>query len=410
MRITRLLDLMQNPQEQYKSVHIAGTNGKGSTSVIISNALTAAGYQVGRFTSPHLHTYRERITVNNQMIDAHSLLQGLNEVEKQVGTMLAEGCERPTEFEVLTAVAFWYFKLQQVDVAVLEVGMGGLFDSTNVIIPVVSVITGIEFDHIEYLGPTIKDIAFNKAGIIKKDIPVVTGPMNNTCLKIVKDKAKELKAEVYLSSDAIVSCRSISVITGQNIDISSNWLNVENIKFALLGDYQLANLSTAITALGVMQQNGFSIKPEHVKIALQELEMPGRLEIVSLDPLVIIDVAHNPQGAKALNVSLQTLLPGCQRVLVCGVLNDKDAEGILTNLGNDTRTVVFTRPEGIRGSEWHRLKTIWQHIFPEKICYCQENIVEAVELGCRQLNEGEYLLVTGSFYVINQARRELINT
>lgn len=409
-RITRLLELMDNPQNGYSCVHIAGTNGKGSTSVIISNVLVAAGYRVGRFTSPHLHSYRERITIDNQTIDAESMQQGLNHVEELVTTMLAEGYDRPTEFEVLTALAFWYFKVQKVKIAVMEVGMGGLYDSTNVIIPLVSIITSIDVDHINFLGPTLKDIALNKAGIIKNGVPVVAGPMDETCLAVIRQKAAALDAKLYISDTAAVSRSSAPAVSGQMLNINTDWLHLEKINFTLSGDYQLTNLSTALTALGIMQKNGYRIAPEHVQKALTSLKMPGRLEIVSRKPLVIIDVAHNPQGAKALNDSLKALLPGRQRVLVCGVLDDKDAVGILKNLGEKTRKIIITRPEGIRGRNWRRLKNIWQNIFPDKPCCSEENIGEAVKLGCRQLNEGEYLLVTGSFYVINQARRDLINT
>lgn len=405
-----MLELMGNPQNEYSCVHIAGTNGKGSTSVIISNVLVTAGYRVGRFTSPHLHSYRERITINNQTIDAESMQQGLNQIEELVTAMLAEGYDRPTEFEVLTALAFWYFKVQKVKIAVMEVGMGGLYDSTNVIIPLVSIITGVDVDHINFLGPTLKDIALNKAGIIKNGVPVVAGPMDETCLAVIRQKAAALDAELYISDTAAVSRSSAPAISGQTLNINNDWLHLEKIKFALSGDYQLTNLSTALTALGIMQKNGYSIAPEHVQKALTSLKMPGRLEIVSRKPLVIIDVAHNPQGAKALNDSLKALLPGRQRVLVCGVLDDKDAAGILKNLGGNSRKIIITRPEGIRGRNWRRLKNIWQSIFPDKPCYSEENIGEAVKLGCQQLNEGDYLLVTGSFYVINQARRDLINT
>lgn len=404
------MELMGNPQQEYKCVHITGTNGKGSTSLIIADILTSAGYRVGRFSSPHLHTYRERITINDQMIDADSLYEGLNEVEKKVDIMLAEGGERPTEFEVLTAVAFRYFKLCKVDVAVLEVGMGGLFDSTNIIVPVVSVITGIGLDHTQFLGSTLEDIALNKAGIIKKRTPVVLGPLRPECLEIIKDRAEELKADLCFSSDVAVLRSSEPDVSGQTIDICTDWLKLQHVRFSLLGDYQLTNLATAIKTLGVMIRKGFVVNPEHVAVTLQNLKIPGRMEIVGTDPLAIIDVAHNPQGAKALNDSLCSLLPGNQRVLVCGILDDKDAEGILNNLGGDTRAVVITRPEGDRSSKWLRVKDIWQRLFPEKICLSRENIEEAVELGRKQLNKGEYLLVTGSFYVINKARRDLINT
>lgn len=409
-RITRLLELLDNPQKEYKCVHIAGTNGKGSTSVIISSVLTNAGYRVGRFTSPHLHSYLERITINGQMIAPDALRACLDEIEKRVAVMLEAGYDQPTEFEVLTAAALQYFKTQQVDIAVLEVGMGGRYDSTNVIVPVVSVITGIDFDHIEYLGPTLADIAWNKAGIIKDRVPVVAGPMDESCLRVIAARARELQAELHHSDETSVTRDLLPEVAGQYVDINSSWFKLKQAFLPLLGDYQLDNLATALTALGLMQDYGFNITSVQVKEALAVLTMPGRLEVVRDHPLVIVDVGHNPQGAKALAASLQSLVPDRERVLVCGVLNDKDVTGILKNLASHTREAIITRPEGPRGSDWIRVKEIWQDLFPDKLAYYRENIVEAVELGLKHLKTDEYLLVTGSFYVINPARSYLMNT
>jgi dihydrofolate synthase/folylpolyglutamate synthase len=409
-RITRLLELMKNPQNDYKCIHIAGTNGKGSTSVIIANVLAAAGYRVGRFTSPHLHFYRERIIINNETIDAEHIRQGLDQIEEHVAVMLAEGYDHPTEFEILTALAFWYFSLHKVNVAVIEVGMGGLYDSTNVIIPLVSVITSVDIDHTRFLGSTLADIAFNKAGIIKRNVPVVVGPMPESGLNIIERQAAKLNAEIYPASLTQITRLSAPLISGQKISLECSWAHVEKCSYSLLGDYQLTNLATAVTALGLVRQNGFKVEAKHLPNVLAELKMPGRLEIVQKDPLIIIDVAHNAQGARALHNSLKTLLPGRSKVLVCGVLDDKDAYGILQNMGEDTRAIVITRPEGIRGDNWRRLNNIWHTIFPDVPCYCEEDIMKAVELGCKQLTGNEYLLVAGSFYVVGRARRELINT
>lgn len=409
-RIKALLTELGNPHQGLACVHIAGTNGKGTTSSIIADVLTAAGYKVGRFTSPHLHSYCERFVINGHEIQIERLQHYLDLIESKVRVMLAKGLSHPTEFEILTAIAFLYFKDESVDVAVMEVGMGGLFDSTNVIKPIVSIITGVDFDHTDYLGNNLEEIAYNKAGIIKSGVPVVVGAMHDKALKVIRNKALLEGSDLISGSQVRVSLAQKPDLSGQVVNIEGLGFHLHKVGFSLLGNYQLQNLSTALAAISVLRDKAYYIDDNDIRNSLSRLNMPGRLEVISKTPLVIGDVAHNPQGAMALAESLETILPGRQKVLVIGVLNDKDRENIISPLGKNTRVCVMTRPEGLRSNNWKELKNIWNKLFPGCASYEIESIQDAVVKGLQLMKESDYMIITGSFYVLNQARSFFVNT
>jgi len=404
-----LLEEMGNPQQGLKYVHIAGTNGKGSTSLIIADVLIKAGYKVGRFTSPHLHSYSERFTVDGLEIRDEIFDSLLDSIEKHIQVMIKRGESHPTEFEVLTAVAFQYFKNEKVDVVVLEVGMGGSFDSTNVINPLVSVITGVDFDHTAYLGTTLEEIAANKAGIIKPGVPVIAGIMEDEALRVIKNQARLLGAQLYQSSQIMLTHAVSPNLDAQFLNIEGKGLKMEEVEFSLCGDYQLRNLAVALTVLRVMAGTGYGVDEKSIRNSLSELKMPGRLEVINRMPLVIADAAHNPQGALALADSLDSLLPGRKKVLVFGLVDDKDRESILRFLGRNTKAAVVTRPHGPRGTSWHEVKELWQDIYPDIEVIDIKNITTAVNKGLELLQADEYLVITGSFYVLDEARRFLMN-
>lgn len=403
-RINALLAALGNPHQKIPFIHVAGTNGKGSTSLMISAIIASAGYRVGRFTSPHLHSYFERFTVNGEEIEGRDFNRYLDIIEECIQNLLTQGVEHPTEFEVLTAAAFQYFADQQVDIAVMETGLGGRFDSTNVIIPLVSVITSIDYDHTAVLGTTLKQIADNKAGIIKNKVPLVLGPVPEEAYSVLTDYAADLQAPIIPSSRTRIASREQN-LTGQEVDIQIDGHHLEKIWFSLSGAYQLENLSCAVTAAFALKQQGWNIDDQHVSFALSNVNHPGRLEMVSRQPLVLMDAAHNPHAARSLSRSLQELLPGKSRVLVCGMVDDKDARNTLRYLGNYTRHCVVTRPQGDRGSNWYRLYQTWQELHPDIPVQAVENIGEAVQTGLGLLKDQDYLLVTGSFYVLDRARR-----
>ena len=408
-RIESLLQAMDNPQHNLNYIHVAGTNGKGSTSLIMADILIKAGYRVGRFSSPHLHSYLERFTVNGQEIDAESFILILDKIEQHIDVMVANGEAHPTEFEVLTAIAFQYFRSEGVDIVVLEVGMGGTYDSTNVIIPLVAVITGVDYDHTAFLGTTLTEIATNKAGIIKPGVPVIAGTMEDEALDVIKRQAEFQKAPLHTSSQIKITRVGTPTLEGQVLDIEGSCGRMSQVKYSLRGDYQIQNLAAALRAMEVLKAKGYGVEESDIRQSLSSLTMPGRLEVVYHNPLVIIDAAHNCQGAEALADSLDTLLPDRGKILVLGLLDDKEREGILNALGRNTQTAIITRPQGPRGGAWQEVQVQWQGIFPDIKALLVENITEAVHKGFSMLSADDYLVITGSFYVLDQARRVFIN-
>lgn len=407
-RIATLLQIMGNPQQDLRCVHIAGTNGKGSTSLIIASALTKCGYKVGRYNSPHLHFYLERITIDGVEIPAGQLQEILDDIEFHVQTMLDRGQEHPTEFEVLTAAAFQYFHQQAVDLVVLEVGMGGSFDSTNVITPLVAVITGIDYDHTAFLGNTLAEIAVNKAGIIKSMVPVVVGEMGEEPMQVVKEIAHQLQSPLLQSRQINITHAGPSSLDGQVLDLIGPDVSLTGVRFALPGEYQLGNLATAVQTLLVLKKQGLNISVDDIGASLADLKMPGRLEVVNRAPLVIVDAAHNPQGARALAGSLEFLLPGRPKVVVCGLLDDKEREGILKALAEHTKAVIVTQPEGSRSNDWEQVAQAWREMFPFIPVEIEECIEKAVVKSMLMARDTEFVVITGSFYVIDRARRVFI--
>ncbi|MDD2619187.1 MAG: bifunctional folylpolyglutamate synthase/dihydrofolate synthase [Syntrophomonadaceae bacterium] len=407
-KIERLLAELDHPEKGLQCVHIAGTNGKGSNSFMMASFLRQAGYRVGRFISPHIHSYCERFAIDGTDIPGDVLLSYLEMLGVKIDLMLAQGFNRPTEFEILTALALQYFKDEEVDIAVLEVGMGGLYDSTNVVIPMVSVITGIACDHTAYLGSTLEAIAQNKAGIIKHKIPAVIASMDDNPRRILEMQAAQMESPVFYSSMVKVIPNNSPAINGRMLDIEIPGLRLKDVFFPLLGEYQLKNLATVLTTLIALGQNFFALNGEIIRTALQRLKVPGRMEIIKHQHLVVVlDAAHNPQAAEALAESLAKLFPGKQKVLLCGVLDDKDAQNILGYLAQGTGIFLFTKPSGPRGQEWQRLERMVQQLYPDIPVYLEERIDKAVELGISLTREDSYLLVTGSFYVLDQARSYL---
>ncbi len=404
-RIKKLLQALGNPEKRQRYVHIAGTNGKGSTSLIIADILSRAGLKVGRFTSPHIHSYLERFTIDGHTISAAQLQIYINEIEQVIKSEFANNIARPTEFEVLTAIAFKWFADKQVDIAVMEVGMGGIYDSTNVIVPEISLITSIAIDHTNFLGNTLAEITHNKAGIIKEKVPVIIGKMPPEASHIIGNYASQNNAPLLKNNlVSILRIRSSSLL-GYELDLIIGNKILENIFFALRGDYQLENLATALTAIFALREKGYHINESHIRQALGSLELPGRLEVISNKPLVILDVAHNPHAAQALNIALEKLLPHKNKLLLCGIVDDKDAYSILKHLGDNTIACTITRPEGRRGNDWQRLQALWRKLYPNKPTYLEEDIASAVSYSLAKLDKSEYLLICGSFYIIDKARQ-----
>jgi dihydrofolate synthase/folylpolyglutamate synthase len=397
---------MGNPEKDLKMVHVGGTNGKGSVTCMIASLLSAAGYRVGHFSSPHLHSYTERFTIDGQEIQPEHFKAYLDDIEGRIDLMARAGEEHPTEFEIMTALAFQYFKDSQVDLAVIEVGLGGIYDSTNVITPLVSVISSIDYDHTEVLGSTLAEIAQNKAGIIKAGIPVVIGPMPEEARKVIQSRTQSLKAPCFNLDSIKIIPTGRPGIEGQEIEIDLDGQRMEGVQLGLAGNYQLENLRLALGAIIILKESRFILTPMVLRDSLRNLQIPGRLEVLSQHPMVIVDVGHNPQAARALAESLSSILGARKKILLCGYLDDKDAGKALAYLGENTSRCIVSRPESDRATKWDRVAEEWNKTYPEIQCYVQEDIGKAVRLGIQLLDKEEYLLITGSFYLLDRARRQ----
>ncbi|KXG73641.1 bifunctional folylpolyglutamate synthase/dihydrofolate synthase [Thermotalea metallivorans] len=404
--ILYLLNLMGNPHQGLKVIHVAGTNGKGSTCAYISSVLAAQGYKVGLYTSPYLEEFTERIRVNGVNIPKEELAEITAFVKEKVEEMLSHGKNHPTEFEVVTAIGFEYFQRQAVDYLVLEVGLGGRGDSTNVIDhPMVSVITPIDFDHMDYLGDTLDKIAYEKAGIIKKNCPVVTYPQKPEALKVIEDVCGQLDAPL-----SIAPVDSVEVLryddAGQCFHGPYGEEKLEKLRISMLGEHQIQNAVVALTALHVLEKvHHVPISKEALYKGFQKANWPGRLEVMGRKPTVIIDGAHNVHGMKSLAKAIRTLYKDRRIILAMGMLGDKDVEGMLQEILPLADQVIVTKPKNPRAMEPDKLL---QRMAPyQKEAIKKEDIGEAVEEAMKLASQEDVVIFCGSLYMIGDVRRIL---
>ncbi len=323
-RTRLLLDELGNPEQQLRFIHVAGTNGKGSTCAYLNAICQAAGLRTGLFTSPYIERFEERIRVNDSEIASEDLLRCTLAVKEAAEMVEAATGEHPTEFELMCTVALLHFAQQRCDICIMEVGLGGRLDSTNVITPEVSIITRIGFDHTDILGDTLDEITAEKAGIIKHGIPCVTCEQEPVVQEVIKDTCEEEQSPL-----TVVHAKDICSIGLNGYDIRGFAYRGEGFATRLLGSYQPENACLAIEGARTLRKRGWDIPPTAVKEGVLKAVWPGRLEVMSRTPLVIIDGAHNPDGAELLARTLEEFKPKKPPVYVIGVLQDKDVEGIL---------------------------------------------------------------------------------
>ena len=325
--ITELLDFLGNPEKKFKTVHVAGTNGKGTVSHTLASIFQECGYKTGLYTSPHLLDFRERIRINGQMIDEQSVIDFIGNNKEKFEAM------QLSFFEMATGMAFDYFAKEKVDIAIIEVGLGGRLDSTNVIMPELSVITNISLDHVNMLGNTLAEIAVEKAGIIKPNTPVVIGETQPETKDVFINKAKECNAPIYFA-DEMIDCDKVHVesLDYQKFDIwKDNELYIEAVEFPLMGYYQKKNLATVICAVEVLKEK-FNIDKKDLinglEFVVKNTNLMGRWQILSRQPLVIADTGHNVGGIKEIVMQLSDMTFR-KLHFVLGCVNDKDIDGIL---------------------------------------------------------------------------------
>jgi dihydrofolate synthase/folylpolyglutamate synthase len=410
-RIAALVDILGSPQLTYPTIHVGGTNGKTTTSRMIDSLLFAHGLRTGRFTSPHLETYRERIAINGQPIDPKELIFAYNDIAAYLDLM-DEKFEHPISFfEAVTALGFVSFAEHPVDVAVIEVGMGGEWDATNVVDADVSVIMPIGFDHMEYLGHTLHEIAATKAGIIKEGGFIVLAQQEPEAAKELIRKAAEVGADVAREGiEYSVASRAVAV-GGQLITIAGLHDTYDDIFLPLHGKHQAANAASALVAVEAF----FGDQPldiEAVRAGFAAVTSPGRCEVVHRDPTIILDAAHNPHGALALAETLASEFNFDEIVAVVGVFGDKDAEGILKTLEPIVDHVIVTQSSSDRAMPSSDLERIASSIFGAdrtfEVNELHNALDRAVADATRPLSEDTIgIIVTGSVVTVGEARSYL---
>jgi dihydrofolate synthase/folylpolyglutamate synthase len=411
----RLMSVLGEPQKSFRSIHIAGTNGKGSTATIIASILKRNGFKVGLYTSPHLVSFTERIRIDNSPILESDVISLTYHIRKAI----ANTDIRPTFFEFITAMAFYYFACKKVDWAVVEVGMGGRLDATNVLLPDVSIITNIGLDHTEFLGEGFLDIAFEKAGIIKPTIPVVTATIHPEALRVLEKTAKDHGCEIHIYNKDFKSTlvfmddkRIVFDYRGMNPSMAhaNSYREYNNLSLPIPGKHQLYNVSLAIRVCEILTQGGLSISGDVINNGLLNLNFEGRLERVSQTPLIIIDSAHNPEAARALSDTVKEIFPTKKIILIVGIMKDKDIKGILEPLMQISDAVILTRPKGERATSPEKLKeNIKTNVMPNSIS-TTNTVAEAIEFAKTLWQEDNIILVTGSFYTTGEVKELLGHT
>lgn len=401
-RVEELLARLGSPHLAAKSVHIAGTKGKGSTAAMVASVLTASGYTTGLYTSPHLITLRERFQVDRELITEGELTSLVERIKPEVEAVNDKATYGElTTFELLTALAFAYFKLKGVDFQVLEVGLGGKYDATNIIKqPEVCLITSISFDHTQVLGNTLTQIATEKAGIIKPGVTVVLSPQPEEVVRVIEEVCLNQRAELVMVGRDVTwgslgfdQQRQLLEVTGR--------LGSYKLSIPLLGQYQLENAATAVAALEVLAAKGFNISRGSITKGLARVSWAGRFQILHHHPLLVVDGAHNPDSARKLRHSLEQYPDFERAILVIGISYDKDVDGIISELVPLFDTVIATRSRHPRAMAVERLRAALGRHGVE--AQAAESVPQALAMAMSTAEERDLVCVTGSLFVVAEA-------
>ncbi|MCX7642229.1 MAG: bifunctional folylpolyglutamate synthase/dihydrofolate synthase [Armatimonadetes bacterium] len=401
-RIQAMMEFAGNPHLTFPSVLIGGTNGKGSTVAFLSSILQASGLKVGVYTSPHLVTYRERFRINESLIPQERFDEMLNwakSLADQVASQTPHG--EPTEFEVLTAMAFRYFAEEKVDIAVVEVGLGGRWDATNILEPLVSVLTIVGLDHTDRLGPDHFTIAKDKLGIARPQRPLVTAEHKFGVLRLIEATCTELNSRlVHVGTD--ITWRTHSVQETGTKATFKTWRDSYQVELGMVGTHQLANFGCALATVELLREMGWSIPDEAIVSGAQNARCQGRLQLVRVNGLrILLDGAHNPSGATTLARSLRTIFLFRRLLLVIGILKDKDAVGIVSKLVPLAEKVFVTQPQTERALPAKTLLQICQPFGKEIVI--RETVKDALKSALVEAGQDDLICVTGSLYVIGEA-------
>ncbi|PIV28806.1 MAG: bifunctional folylpolyglutamate synthase/dihydrofolate synthase [Anaerolineae bacterium CG03_land_8_20_14_0_80_58_20] len=389
-RMFALMDALGEPQNAYPIIHVAGTKGKGSTSALCASALQAAGYKVGLYTSPHLADYCERIQIDASPLAHGQLVALVDEVRPAVARV-----PKLTTFEITTAIGFLAFARAGVDAAVVEVGLGGRLDATNVATPRVSVITSLSMDHTAVLGGTLAKIAGEKAGIIKEGVPVVSAPQKEEALKVLLRVAREKGASLTLVGRDVKFAFVSSSLDGQHFIIHNSEFRIMNYEIPLLGQHQMINAATAYAAL---QASGLAVSDESIQKGFSQVKWPARFEVARREPPVIFDSAHNDDSFARLRETLETYFPGRPVYLIFGASEDKNIPGMFREMKPKIRKLIATRADHPRALEVEKILGLADQaqVKNEAAVPVSAALARALELSAK---DGSIVLSAGSMFV-----------
>ena len=405
-RICLLMDRLGNPEKNMRFIHIAGTNGKGSVSRYLYEILLESGKKPGLFISPFLEKFNERIEYNGSMITDDEIARISERVVAEADKMVEEGLESPTEFEIITAMAFLYFSNKKADPVILEVGLGGRGDSTNIIEnPLVTVFTSISYDHMDRLGDTIEQIAFEKAGIIKPGCTSVSGVRNPKAEKVLRDRADELNGAFVSAHDGKVTILKEN-LAGTKFLLEDDYIGGE-YEISMPGRHQVENALTALKTIQVLEKD-IVVSPDAIKKGLKKAKQPGRLEIIKEKPLIILDGAHNEDGARVLKDTVKNLLGNGKVLTIAGMLRDKDIEAITDNFLEFTEDFVITEPDNERKLSNKELAKIISAKGGNVIKQLSPEEAVAFALS-KEAEAYDAIIFAGSLYLIGTVRRLLEN-
>lgn len=409
-RTTRLLSALGNPHRSFKSVHIAGTKGKGSTATMLTVMLREAGMKIGLYTSPHILDVRERICVDSDMISESAFAKAVANV---TNCLVKARVAQPTYFEVLTAAAFSYFAEQDIDLAVVEVGMGGRLDCTNVIAPEVIGLTSISYDHMAQLGHTLEEIAREKAGVFKKGIPIVSAPQPEAIKDILRDSAEAVGAPLRYSNEGVdFSYRfEHSRTSGRHarICLTTSNCKFEHLRVPLLGAHQASNCCLALNLLDTLKSRGFDIDDQVALGGLNHVSLRGRMETISEDPRMIVDGAHNAASIDALMRAIGQHITYDSMVVIFGCQKDKDITGMLRRLQVGADKMIFTNSGSPRSADPKELAAMYTEA-SGKMAQVAQTLEEAVTIALSAISREDLVCITGSFYIVAEAMRKFSTT
>ncbi|MBV7506002.1 bifunctional folylpolyglutamate synthase/dihydrofolate synthase [Bacillus sp. sid0103] len=401
-RMEWMMERLSHPETKMKTVHIGGTNGKGSTVTFLRSILEAGGYTVGTFTSPYIEQFNERISVNGKAITDAELLQLANIIRPLADELEETELGGPTEFEVITAMAFHYFaEMNKVDIVIFEVGLGGRFDSTNIIQPLVSIITNIGLDHINILGHTYEEIAFEKAGIIKNNTALFTAVKHPGALKVIEEQAQKKAAPLYRLDHEFSISGHKTLAKGEAFNVLTQIQALDDLEISMMGQHQTENAALAvITAQFLHQKVQFILNEQAIRAGLKKAYWPGRFEMLSENPLIIIDGAHNEEGISALTHELVTRYPNRNLHVVFAALSDKKLDKMIAKLDKIASQITFVSFDFPRAASAEDLLKISQSANKLAVDDWGSFLLEEI----KTLENNSVLVITGSLYFISEVK------